>query len=285
MYLPAKGVRGLTVGGINMKGSSSTTNGARKRANALSGGEWLRHSFSIWRNLGKGGEERRIDHPAIFTVKLVSRLLDAYTTCNGETVLDPFAGSGTTLVAALEKNMSAVGIDINKKFRDEFVKRTLSLFPARKWKYHVCDAHKMGKVVQPASIDICITSPPYWNILTKRRSADGGDARPYSAMKNDLGNMKSYEDFLAALGEISGEIRKAIRPGGTFILNVMDLRQKSKFYPLHMDATTVVTECGFSLDDIIVWDRQDEYNNMRPLGYPYKFIINKVHEYLLVFRA
>lgn len=51
-----------------------------------------------------------------------------------------------------------------------------------------------------------------------------------------------------------------------------------------MDVTEAARESGFELQDIIIWDRQSEYNNLRPLGYPYKFIVNKVHEYLLVFR-
>jgi DNA modification methylase len=75
-----------------------------------------------------------------------------------------------------------------------------------------------------------------------------------------------------------------LKPKGYFIMNVMDLRKKSNFYPLHIDASTIAKEVGFSFEDIIIWDRQPEYNNMRPLGYPYKFIVNKVHEYLLILR-
>ena len=77
---------------------------------------------------------------------------------------------------------------------------------------------------------------------------------------------------------------KTLKPKGYYILNVMDLRKKSNFYSLHMDASILAKEVGFSLEDIIIWDRQNEYNNMRPLGYPYKFIVNKVHEYLLILR-
>lgn len=42
-------------------------------------------------------------------------------------------------------------------------------------------------------------------------------------------------------------------------------------------------EIGYTYNDLIIWDRQADYNNMRPLGYPYKFIINEVHEYLMIF--
>lgn len=264
-------------GEINMKSS-------KPKANALSGSEWLRHSFSIWRNLGRTKEEKRIKHPAMFTVNLVSRLLDSYTSCNGEIVLDPFAGSGTTLIAATEKNMSAIGLDINEEFRDAYISRIASSSGMTQGAYHVCDIRDMATVVPKESVDICITSPPYWNILNRKRTADKAKPNPYSAMKHDLGNINNYDEFRTALASAVTEIFNALKPGGFFILNVMDLRQKSKFYPLHMDASIDVSQCGFSLEDIIIWDRQDEYNNMRPLGYPYKFIINKVHEYLLVFR-
>jgi hypothetical protein len=43
-------------------------------------------------------------------------------------------------------------------------------------------------------------------------------------------------------------------------------------------------EVGFTLDDIIIWDRRREYNNLRPLGYPTVFRVNKVHEFILIFQ-
>ena len=63
----------------------------------------------------------------------------------------------------------------------------------------------------------------------------------------------------------------------------MDIRKKSVFYPLHSDLATELQNQGYEFDDIIIWDRQQDYNNMRPLGYPYKYRINKVHEYILIF--
>jgi hypothetical protein len=64
----------------------------------------------------------------------------------------------------------------------------------------------------------------------------------------------------------------------------MDIRKKSKFYPFHMDIVKLMGDIGFNFEDTIIWDRQHEYNNMRPLGYPYVFRVNKVHEYILIFR-
>ncbi len=65
---------------------------------------------------------------------------------------------------------------------------------------------------------------------------------------------------------------------------VMDLRKKNEFFPFHTDVMDFMVEIGFYLDDIIIWDRRQEYNNLRPLGYPYVFRINKVHEFILIFK-
>ena len=268
-----------------MVGETNMENNLSKRANSLTGKDWLVNSFSIWRGLGKSSEERSLAHPAMFTVSLVSKLLETYSHCHeDEILLDPFAGSGTALLAANYKGMKAVGLDINQKFQKIFLERAGILTDHERCDYQICDAQEMTKIISPESIDICITSPPYWDILNRRRSADGKGARPYSEMQDDLGNIKSYDFFLDSLKRIFSGVYVALKPKKVFILNVMDIRKQSKFYPLHIDAVRQAELCGFSLDDIIIWDRQDEYNNMRPLGYPYKFIINKVHEYLLVFR-
>ena len=262
----------------------STRNNTRanKRANKLNGADWLRHSFSVWRNLDKNSEERRLKHPAMFTTSLVDRLLNVYSRGDG-VLLDPFAGSGTALLSALRHDMKAIGCDINPGYRDLFISRT-TMFDNKRWHYHVADARRLRDIVSPASVDICVTSPPYWDILNRRRSADGKKARPYSDITSDLGNIAQYDKFLACLGKVFAGVRAALKPNAPFILNVMDLRKGARFYPLHIDTTEVARKNNLVLQDIIIWDRQGEYNNLRPLGYPYKFIVNKVHEYLLVFR-
>ena len=255
------------------------------RANLLSGSDWLKNSFSIWRGFAKNRDA--IGHPAPFPVELISRLIDCYVANPDNGVfLDPMAGSGSGLLAGLRAGMSVIGFDINPDYRNIFEQRlSLSEANSKKWKYEVRDARTTEKILEPDSIEICVTSPPYWDILNRRRSADGKQANPYSTNGEDLGNLTSYNKFLVALESIAKQVGIVLRPQGYFIINIMDIRKGPDFYPLHQDASKAVMRTGsFTYEDIIVWDRQADYNSMRPLGYPYKFIINKVHEYLLVFR-
>ena len=64
----------------------------------------------------------------------------------------------------------------------------------------------------------------------------------------------------------------------------MDLRVRDRLYTVHMDLWGKAKEVGFIGDDIVIWDRQAEYSNLRPLGYPTTFRINRVHEYVLLLR-
>jgi len=256
----------------------------KRKANNLDGSQWLKNSFSIWRNIGKDSNNK--SHPAPFPIALATKVIESYASDKNGVVLDPFAGSGSTLLAALRSGMQAVGLDINSDWRTLFQQR-LSLFEIdnQDWRYEVHDARCMADVLMPGSVELCLTSPPYWDILNRPRSADGKEPKSYSCDDRDLGNFHDYTEFLVAMGDVAAQVEVALRDGGYLVLNVMDVRKGSTFYPLHMDVASMIMErTELSLEDIIIWDRQLDYNGMKPLGFPYKFIINKVHEYLLVFR-
>ena len=257
------------------------------RANKLSGAVWLKNSFSVWRDLDKKPEEKKVSslHPAIFSIAAVKKLMECYVPENGKKILDCFAGTGSALVAAHESGLQGIGIDINKKYKDVFCQRIdFSGGMPKGLEYLVGDARTILTKIEKNSIDFCVTSPPYWDILNRVRSADKKKSVNYSDKQEDLGNVSDYKVFLEIFFDISQKVLDTLKNRSYFIVNVMDLRKGADFYPFHMDIAMVVKKAGFSFEDIIIWDRQKEYNNSRPLGYPCKFIINKVHEYFLVFR-
>ncbi len=263
-----------------MFGTSTQTNREKNRLNTLDGKTWTRYSISIW-DIGKTTEEIRLHHPALFPQKLVERLIRIYTK-PGDTVLDPFMGAGSTLLAALKLDCQAIGVDIST----EYVK-----LAQKRLKHNSCsakifceNAQNLSTFIPSDSIDLIITSPPYWNIHQQRRTADGKSPRPYTPLAQDLGNISAYTDFINSLGTVSAQLFMALKPGHWCILIVMDLRKKNQFYPLHIDCIQQWSKVGFQLEDIIIWDRRKDYHNLRPLGYPTTFRVNKVHEYILIFQ-
>lgn len=251
------------------------------RANKLNGKEWLKNTFSIWRNLAKTAKEKQKGHPATFPVSLATKILDCYMLDlpYSPIVLDCFAGTGSTLLACELKGYKGLGIDINAQYKKCFEQVAPE---GNNLKYITGDARDINNYHSFKAYDICITSPPYWDILNNKRTVYKKDIRPYSEDSRDIGNITDYKNFLHSLKQTFANVFYSLNKGRYFILNIADIRKKSVFYPLHLDAINVAVGEGFILRDIIIWDRQADYNNMRPLGYSSKFIINKVHEYLIV---
>jgi len=263
-----------------------------EKMNNLDGKAWLQYSFSIWRDIEKTNGERKLKHPAMFPTQLTSRLIQIHTKNKGEIVLDPFLGSGSTVVSAYKLGRKGIGFELSKEYielSESRIKETQLNLEQKpedliKPEIHNKTIFDIPKTLKENSVDLVITSPPYWDILTAKRSVDRKEIRKYSDSNEDLGNIADYNVFLDKLKEAFTGVYKVLKKGKYCIVVVMDIRKKAKFYPFHMDVVNKMQEIGFELDDIVIWDRQKEYNNMRPLGYPFVFRVNKVHEFILIFR-
>lgn len=100
-------------GGRNKDGSKKT--GAKSRRNDNDFGK----RFNIWHYRVGGGQSSTdkiaYKHPAIFPEKLAEDLLLSWTN-EGDLVLDPFAGSGTTLKMAKKNNRNYLGLEISNEY-------------------------------------------------------------------------------------------------------------------------------------------------------------------------
>lgn len=259
-----------------------------ERMNNLSGKEWLQNSFTIWRDLKKTQEENKLKHPAMFPSILAEKLINIYTKDAKEVILDPFLGVGSTLIGAVKTGRKGIGIDLNPEYVAIANKRLSSLSGRKKtntlYTIKLGDSRKVLKTLPENSVDLCLNSPPYWDILNMRRTADTKkDIKGYSNSNKDLGNINDYSCFLEELKEVYKEVYRVLKPNKRCCCVVMDIRKKDKFYPLHIDLSRIMTEVGFELEEFVIWDRQHEYNNMKTLGYPWVFRFNKVHEFICVY--
>jgi len=266
-----------------------------KRGNDLDGATWLRYSISVWDDIKKSPDEIQSGHPAMFPKMLVRRLIQAFLVESQKVVLDPFVGSGSTMLGALEENKQGIGMDTSEEYIALAKRRCQNQqnqgllwkdpSPRREPELWLCDARDLLSYIEPNSVDLCITSPPYWDILSQKRTADYKAVRDYGNHRNDLGTISDYKQFLGELKKVFAPVFVSLKPSCYCIVIVMDLRKGNRFYPFHSDVASFMRSIGYAYDDVIIWNRKSEYNNLRPLGYPAVFRVNKVHEFVLVFKT
>jgi len=92
----------------------------RKGKSDITRDEFIEWTNGVW---NFSGESRsRIGHPSPFPVELPKRCMKLFSFV-GDTVLDPFLGSGTTLIACLETNRAGIGVEINRNYCELAVRR------------------------------------------------------------------------------------------------------------------------------------------------------------------
>lgn len=138
--------------------------------------------------------------------------------------------------------------------------------------------------------DYVITSPPYWNqlernsIRQKDRNDKGLDTK-YSNSKNDIGNIKSYEDFLEMQAQVFDNVWDVTKPNSYLTIITNNIYYKSKLYPLAYDTAISLTKRGeksWVLKDEKIWLQDDK--PLIALGVNSAWVGNRHHQYCLIFR-
>jgi site-specific DNA-methyltransferase (adenine-specific) len=99
-------------------GKSPPPSSESKSLSKLTNEEWNEYFTGHW----NFGGEKQNGHIAMFPEELPKRLIKMYS-FKGETILDPFLGSGTTTLAAKNLKRHSIGYEINKSFKEKISKR------------------------------------------------------------------------------------------------------------------------------------------------------------------
>ena len=262
--------------------------------NCLSAKEWLKNQLGVWQFSYTGRDIRDKNlHPATFPISLARRVIELFTH-EGELVLDPFVGSGTTLVAAQDTGRNAVGFDLSSDYVHLCSKRlaSKSLLNSAAQIAIQDDARHIPRYFAEQKLSLIWTSPPYANLLNRKRKNKSrrdrhneqlGKVEQYSQDPRDLGTM-SLDMYTAAMGDIFESLLPLLRPKGHCVINIPDMWWENERITIHVSLIEEFRRRGYELRNIIIWDRTNIVNRIGIFGWPSNYItMGTTFEYLLDF--
>lgn len=262
--------------------------------NCMTAKEWLKSQLGVWEFFYEGRDIRdKTLHPATFPISLAAHVIKLLSH-EGQLVLDPFVGSGTTLVAAKDMNRNAVGFDLQQKYVELAQSRITNkgLFGTTRQLAISDDARNISDYLPPESVSLIFTSPPYANLLNRKRKNKSrryrdngqlGKVEQYSQDPRDLGtqNLEAYTD---QMGQIFERLLPTLRPKGHCVINVPDMWWENRRITIHVSLVEELRRHGYELRNIIIWDRTNLVNQIGIFGWPSNYITMGVtFEYLLDF--
>jgi DNA modification methylase len=267
---------------------------AKSHINCLTAKDWLKRQVGVWEFFYEKRDVRDKDkHPATFPISLARQVIELFTH-EGELVLDPFVGSGTTLLAAQDSNRNAVGFDLLEKYiklsADRLSNERL-LFTAQQVAVQD-DARNIPMYLDDESVTLIFTSPPYANLLNRKRKNKSrrdrknkqlGRVEQYSQDERDLGTLE-LEEYATAMGDIFESRLPLLRPKAHCVINVPDMWWENERITIHVSLVDELRRRGYELRNIVIWDRTNIVNKMGIFGWPSNYITMGVtFEYLLDF--
>ncbi|HKZ70696.1 MAG TPA: DNA methyltransferase [Anaerolineales bacterium] len=265
----------------------------RNTLNDLEPRDWLKFQKSWFTHNPPPRKKGVLQHPAKFPETLAEEFIRFFTK-KGGVVLDPMAGTGSALVAALRARRQSIGIELNPKYaaiaREILDVETAAQGKRFPKKYHPrlfnIDAAEAASLNLPP-IDYVLTSPPYWDMLRmrgaetqKKRKAAGLDVF-YSDDPRDVGNLSDYEQFLDSLCRIYESLQPLLKPRAYLTLIVKNVKKGGKIYPLAWDIAKRLGQT-YTLKDEKVWCQNDQ--RLAPFGLGSAWVSNTFHHYCLQFR-
>ena len=259
--------------------------------------EWVPKDFqlettTIWNFLHRGSwAVHRGDYRGNWPPQLVRNLIQRYSR-EGDLILDPFMGGGTTLLEAWLLRRRSVGLDISKLAMQTTRGRLEEMESAAKLSNEIdLDPEMRPVTVQGNALDFkeiigCLGAdyekislacihPPYLNAVQYTKSDD-----------TDLSRIDDPKEFARRIRSLAEKIHEALEPGGYCTVLMGDVRKAGQLIPLGYDTLNQFMKARFELQDIIVKaqhrDRSSEFylrnDKQLLLSHEYLFILKKSNQ-------
>ena len=258
--------------------------------------DWMKNQIGVWNFKYESRDIRdKSVHPAVFPIEMAQRVISQFTH-KGELVIDPFVGSGTTLLAAQDLERNAVGFDLKQEYVDLANSRISPVPEGHRCKQiAICDdARNIVDRIAPGTVKLAFTSPPYANILNRERKNKSrrGDLREneqylkieqYSQDPRDLGTLEAAA-FEKEISEIFRIMLPVFSEKAHILINITDAWIDGKRVPLHINIINALQAAGYEFRNTIIWDRRNLVNRIGIFGWPSSYItMGTTFEYILDF--
>lgn len=271
----------------------------KNKLNDLTGSEWTHFLCSVevtkYSTHGTEGFSHKLrkQHPSPKPPWILKDIIEFFTK-EKQWVFDPFVGVGGTLYGCSLSKRNGIGIELEKKYlgiydevckQEEITTQTMIQGDSRNLEKILTNLRKKNKKV-PKQFDLILTDPPYSNMMAKKRTMslkNGKTSTPFSESKDDIGNLP-LQDFLVEFKEIISKSMKFLKDKKYLIVFIKDMQPKPEHHNmLHADVVNKLLEIpGLKFKGYKIWF--DKTQTLFPLGYPYAFVANQFHQYILIFR-
>ena len=262
--------------------------------NDLSDMEWALENAPVWdTHYPTRGKEAyahhiRKQHPSPKPPQLMKRLIEFFTKKGGR-VLDPFVGVGGTLLACSLTEREGVGVDLSSEYLEIYHEASTELGLAPQTVFAGDSTNLRHILNNTEPFDLILTDPPYADMLSRKQSGDkkkktGSDSpTPFTHQPNDLGNM-SMAQFYESLQEVIGGAVQYLKPKGYVVIFCKDLQPTREHHNmLHVDVVNALASIKeLQFRGYKIW--YDKSQRLYPFGYPYAYVSNQFHQFILIFR-
>jgi DNA modification methylase len=263
------------------------------KLNDLNPRTWLKFQKSWFIHNPPPRKKGVLVHPAKFPETMAREFIEFFTKRSG-IVLDPMAGTGSTLVAALRAGRNSCGIELNPRYAEI----ACQIVAEERVSLGASAENLMSKVITGdasnvhdfglSTFDYVLTSPPYWDMLHARGAATQKQRRSsaeldvlYSDDPRDLGNLHDYEQFLGKLVTIYAGLKPFLRARSYLTIIVKNIKKGGKIYPLAWDLGRELGKV-YTLKDEKLWLQDNQH--LAPYGLGSAWVSNTFHHYCLQFR-
>lgn len=206
--------------------------------------------------------------------EVVRNLILRYSN-EGDTILDPMIGGGTTAIEAKILNRNIICSDVNKDALERTRKCLRFKTDNQSWQRLIkADARRLNKI-QSESMDFILTHPPYVDIIKYSKGQ----------IENDLSNIHNIDNFSDEIEKVAKELYRTLIPGKYCAILIGDTRRNKLYQPLAYKVMDRFLKSGFVLKEDII----KKQHNCKATGFWVKrskesnFLLI-MHEHLFVFQ-